>query len=314
MVEVINSILIAGYGYVGRAVADYFRRKNQKVWCLCRSAEKSQAMEEKGITPVICDLARGDKAIEMPPAHFVLIALSADERTPEAYRRTYLKAVGNLLMGLKRHRHPWRIVYLSSTAVYGNRHGEWVDESTVPRPESESEKILLEAEHEVLQSGMPVIVYRLGGIYGPGRNRLHARKLNPSLNKTYRHARGDNTLHRYLNMIHIDDIVGSLPILFDKARQGEIYLGVDNEPVLETEFVSWLAKALPATAAESLQLTDLSVSRVGVSGKRCRNTKLKELGYCFRYPTFREGYGALLKEEFRDVPFRNPGMGKGEKP
>ena len=267
-------ILIAGCGYTGTKIASYFASKKQKVWGLTRSPEKAENLGTSGIAPLICDITRPETLTEIPPVHFVVLSAAPDERSPEAYESIYYHGVRNLLNQLmKTVPRLELIVSLSSTGVYRDFGGERIDENTPPEPDSLTGKILLRSEELVLNSGMPSVIFRLAGIYGPGRNILK------------RLAGGGNLWEKdgYLNMIHVDDIVAAMPVLFNKAEPGKVYLGVDDEPVLRSEFLKWLKGDSPPWGLSPLE------------GKRISNQRLKSLGVALKYPTFREGYTEILR-------------------
>ena len=271
--------LIAGAGYVGGAIAAYFRSKNQKVWGIIQTPERQSALEQIGVVPIIVDVTCPETLTSLPAVDFVVIALSPVERNEENYRRIYLEGIRNLLFKIKTSFSPLLIVYISSSGVYPDLAGKWVDEVTEPKPDTEEGKILLEAEKQVLTFGLPAIVFRLAGIYGPTRNRIRfvkEGKWQPP------------TVDKYMNMIHRDDIVTAMPVLFNRAEVGQVYLGVDDEPVRRSEFFYWLCQKLgmPTQKIETSQK---------ILGKRCQNARLKSLGFSFKYPTFREGYSALLE-------------------
>ena len=274
-------IQIVGAGYTGSRIAAYFRTKKQKVWGLVRSGQSRAVLEKAGIVPVIADLARPESLKTIPPAHFIVIspAPSEGERGEAGYRRLYLEGIGNYLEAVRAHPRPNLLVYLSSTSVYGERGGEWVDEDTPPAPDTEKGKILLAAEEQVLSSGFPAIVFRLGGIYGPGRNgieRLRRGEIN------------SDGADKYLNHIHVEDIAGAMPVLFNRGEAGKIYLGVDDEPVKRSEMIRWLCGKLgipePAAVFSSKE----------IKGRRLSNKRLKSLGYAFKFPSYREGYEDIL--------------------
>lgn len=283
-------ILVAGSGYVGTRAARYFRAKNQKVWGTTRNPEQAAALEREGITPVVCDFLVAETLNEIPPVNFVVLSIAPRERTDEAYRETYLKAAGNFLNTLKKNRRPDLLVYISSTGVYRDYAGEWVDETTPPEPDTERGDILLEAENQVLGSGLPVVVFRLAGIYGPGRNRVEGGKSDSRrVSKVSAAVTFSGTGDRWINMVHVEDVVGALPAIFNKAEAGATYLGVDDCPVRESEFEGWLARKSDSHLKAEKRVT------VTFSGKRLINTRLKLLGVRLKYPSFREGYGELLR-------------------
>lgn len=285
------SIQVVGAGYVGSAIAAYFKSKKQKVSALFRNPAKKEMFEKQGIIPVQADLSHPAGLEKIPPAHFAVISVAPDESTEDAYRRVYMDGVRHYLESLKTKLRPHLIVYISSTSVWKERGGEWVDESISADPDTEKGKILLEAEEQVLRSGYPSVVLRLAGIYGPSRNRLAAYQAG-----TWPAPGGAD---RYLNLIHRDDIVELMPVLFNKGKEGEIYTGVDDEPVLLSEMVKWLSVmgSVPLPKVPGLQSgtsNPVLLEGVPVGGKRCSNAKLKSLGYAFKYPSFREGYKGFL--------------------
>lgn len=287
-------IQIVGAGYAGSRIAAYFREKKQKVWALTRSGKHNAEFEVLGITPVVADLTKPETLEKIPAAHFIVICPAPGEKKDEeAYREIYLKGIGHYLAAIRKNPKPNLIVYLSSTGVYRDRQGEWVDETTPPEPDTEKGKILLEAEDQVLNSGFPAVVFRLAGIYGPQRNAV-ARAGAPSHSRM---TSSDTSGDRWMNHIHVEDIAGAMPVIFNKGEAGNIYLGVDDEPVLQSVFYEWLATSLrggqmpEANASGTLAGTGSSRLR---RGKRCSNKKLKTLGYKFQYPTFREGYSPAL--------------------
>ena len=260
----IFDLLVVGAGYTGGAVAAFYAAKGSKVAGMVRSDESAEQLASHCIFPVVADLTRPETLTDIPPAKNILICPSSSGRSEENYRKIYLEGISNFLKTLKNEK-PERIIYLSSTGVYGEHGSGWVDENTAPNPDNPLGKILLEAENQVLASGFPSIIFRVSGIYGPRRNRIECKRESKS--------------ERYTNMMHLEDIVRAVALLFEKGKPGEIYLGVDEEPVLISELHRFLGKKIDDLVRDDRFL-----------GKRCRNTKLKNLGFLFRYPTFREGY------------------------
>ncbi len=274
-------ILVAGAGYTGGAVARFFAGKKQKVYALARSPEKAARFAGQGIVPLVMDLTKPETLETLPPAHFVVVAAAPDERTEAAYRQVYLEGVKNLLDALKKNPKPFLIVYLSSTGVWPDQGGAWIDEMVPAAPDTERGRILLKAEEQVLCSGYPAVVLRLAGIYGPGRSRLAA------LQKMQASPPEDP---RWMNLIHVEDIARAMPVIFNKAEAGSIIAAADDEPVLSPVFYAWLAEA--AGRSVCAQFTAKPPS-----GKRIQNARLKALDFSFQYPTFREGYRGLIAAE-----------------
>jgi nucleoside-diphosphate-sugar epimerase len=176
--------------------------------------------------------------------------------------------------------------FTSSTAVYGQIHGEWVDETSETSPEGFAGLRLLEAEELLVRGPFAATVVRMAGIYGPGRVRL--------INQV---MRGEALCHegerRYTNRIHRDDCAGILRHLMALGSPEVVYLGADNEPADQSEVLRWLAKRLGVPMPRTEPRAAVP-PRKTQSNKRCRNSLLLETGYRFRYPTFREGYEAIL--------------------
>jgi nucleoside-diphosphate-sugar epimerase len=193
---------------------------------------------------------------------------------------------------------PERLVYTSSTGVYGDHGGDWVDESTSIEPTTDKTRVLAEAERVAREyasgRGIDGTVARFAGLYGPDRYRLE------------RYLRGPVT-EGYLNMIHRDDAAGAVRhLLSEDLARGEAVLVVDDEPAPKWEFADWLAdecgveRPRKRTKADRLAAGDLSeaAERRLKTSKRCSNRRLRELGYELRYPTYRAGYRDAI-EAFR---------------
>jgi len=273
--------LIVGCGYVGSAIGRSLSEKRQKVWGMVRSQDHAATLNQAGIMPYVCDLTRPETLQQLPAADFVVICPAPDKRDVKSYQAVYLKGIQNFLNAYAKQASPQLTIYVSSTGVYGNQGGEWVDEATEPMPDTDLAKVLLEAEKQILASPFSSVIFRLGGIYGPGRNQM----------ETFRKKKMKiETEERWLNLIHIDDIAQTARALLNRTQPNSVYLGVDDEPVRRSVFLDWLSKhsgnSFPAV--KRISQTDKII------GKRCRNQALKALGIQLKYPTFREGYGALL--------------------
>ncbi len=274
------SILIVGAGYAGGEIARHFQSKKQKVTALVRNPSHVENFQKDGISSIVADLTQPETLEKIPPAHFIVLCPAPDQHDAESYRKLYIEGIGNFLRSRKKQPRPFLVVYLSSTSVWREQQGGWVDESMAPDANHEKGKILIEAETQVLSSGLPSVIFRLGGIYGPGRNRLQAIR-----DKAWPQPAPD----AYMNLIHRDDIVGAMQVIFNKAEAGTVYLGVDDEPCLRSDFYRWISSRLGVSGFEK------NITGGVVGGKRCRNNRLKELGFQFAYPTVKKGYEALLE-------------------
>jgi nucleoside-diphosphate-sugar epimerase len=209
----------------------------------------------------------------------------------EDYRQVYLDGTRNLLDWLGQ-TPPKKYLHTSSTGVYGQDDGSWVKESSPVEPEAETARVLVAAEALLLaafqERKFPAVIVRAAGIYGPDRGHHFKQYLK---NEAVIPGKGD----RFLNMIHQDDLVGVLASALKSGRPGEIYNAVDDEPVAQVHFFRWLSETLgkwmPPFGPEEAETN----RKRGLTNKRVSNRRLKmELGYLFKYPTFRQGYTAEI--------------------
>jgi len=273
-------ILMAGCGYLGIHAGKRFLDKGHRVYGLRRH---SAALESTGIEPVAADLLDPSTLEKLPEADIVVMCQAPGEK--DDYRRTYVDGAQNLLEALSKHP-PKKFVLVSSTGVYGQRDGSWIDENTDPAAagyeDEEDEKRarhLLKAERRVQQSGIPFMVLRLGGLSGPGRHRLRAireGRMKPA------------ATDQFVNRMRIEDAAAAIGTLLQKGTPGELYLGVDDTPSTHREYYDWLLPKLGMPAA--------AVAHTSSKGKRCKNAKLKSLGFRCMFPSFKEGYEELFEE------------------
>ena len=274
------NILIAGCGYVGTALGVRLAAEGHAVWGLRR---QPQGLPD-GVRPLAADLSDAATLGSLPPdLDVVYYTAGAAERSEAAYRSAYVDGPRHLLEALRRQgQRPRRLVFTSSTGVYGQCDGEWIDESSPAEPPHAEGHQLLAGERLFLEGDSPATVLRLAGIYGPGRTRLIDNlrqggviyQENPSI---------------YLNLIHRDDCVGALRHLAGLARPASLYIGVDYQPVDRGTLLRWLSGLLNTQPPR--MVADAAARR---SNKRCRNARLVASGYPFQYPTFKHGYSAIV--------------------
>jgi nucleoside-diphosphate-sugar epimerase len=278
---------ILGCGYVGLALGRLLSGAGHDVTGVRRSDAGLRAVEDAGLRAVRADVTDADSLAAVPEADWLVFAASSGGRGAAAAREVYVEGLTTAVEAFAaRADPPDRLVYTSSTGVYGDHGGDWVDETTPLDPATQKTEVLVEAEERARAAPFGATVARFGGLYGPGRYRLE------------RYLDGPVT-EGWLNMVHRADAAGAVAHLLttDRAR-GETVLVVDDEPVRRPAFAAWLAdecgRERPATRTveERLATGDLSAAaeRRLRANKRCANDRLHELGYELSYPTFREGY------------------------
>lgn len=216
----------------------------------------------------------------------ILLTLKPDGRDAQAYRRGFLTPVQHLLSALGNHR-PRRVLFVSSTRVYSENDGGWVDESAPLTDDGSAAGMIVAAEQALMASGHASTLLRCAGLYaGPGgmlMQRIARGELRPA-----------HPVH-YSNRIHRDDAAGFIAWLIDREQQGQepldCYNVVDNEPAPQHVVDRWLASALAVDVKENGAGTALQGSR---GHKRVRNNRLRATGYQLRYPDYRRGYAAAL--------------------
>lgn len=309
--------LIVGCGYVGMALGAELVRQGHEVHGLRRTRHGEEQMRGVGLQPVCGDITCRETFDRLPgDFDWIVNCTSATGGGAEEYRRVYVEGNRNLVDWLMLQfgagtssspevpgEHDLRdrdvpssnlasrkLVYTSSTGVYGQNDGSTVDESSLTTPEAETAKNLVEAEQLLLGAaarGLPVVILRLAGIYGPGRGYWLKQFLAGE-------ARLEGSGHRILNMIHLDDVVGSIIAALHRGAPGEVYNVVDDEPVTQLALFAWLSARLGRPMPPA---GPPSAFRRGATNKRISNRRLRlELGHTLKYPSFREGFAAELEK------------------
>ena len=287
--------VVLGCGYVGLELGRQLGDEGHDVTGVRRSDDGLAAVESAGLTAARADVTDSDSLAALPDADWVVFAASSGGRGADAARRVYVEGLRNAVDEYgSRASPPDRLVYTSSTGVYGDHGGDWVDEETPLDPTTEKTRVLAEAERAAVEdageAGIDGTVARFAGLYGPDRYRLD------------RYLTGPVT-EGYLNMVHRDDAAGAVRFLLDAdAARDDAVLVVDDEPVEKWAFADWLADECgvdrPPKRTKEDRLDDPDLSEAArrriLTSKRCSNDRLRELGYEFAYPTYREGYRAAI--------------------
>ena len=292
-----SRVLIAGCGYVGSALAERLACEGHQVWGMRRYVASLPA----GVEPIESDLSVSADLTSLPAGLTDVLYMAGPAGSDDAlYRTAYVEGLGNLLAALESQgQRPRRIFFVSSTAVYAQSKGEWVDENSPTEPTHFSGRRLLEAEQILRESSFASCVVRFGGIYGPRRARL-IDQVRTGQAEFYKGT------SQHVNRIHRDDCVGVLHHLMGLKSPLPLVLAVDDDPAEQKEVLRWLAGVLGAPPPRELsarswrerssRARERNRTDRAPSNKRCRNELLHATGYEFVHPTFREGYTAILAD------------------
>ena len=268
--------LIIGCGYLGRRIADLLLTRGDKLYALTRSTHRANAMQADRINPIVGDIMVPD-SLELPRVDRVIYAVGFDRTADFSKRDVYVTGLANVLAKLSENT---PVTYVSSTSVYGQSNGEWIDEDSSTEPKSDGGKVCLEAEQLLKREQSGASIVRLAGIYGPGRVLRNVRSMQAG------EALPGNP-DSFLNLIHVDD---ASQLVLASIESGEsMILGCDGQPSTRQAFYSQLAALVDAP--EPKFDPDLPTrSAAGGIGKRCRSRIVPTLDeLSFRYPTFVEG-------------------------
>ncbi|MDY0249807.1 MAG: NAD-dependent epimerase/dehydratase family protein [Pseudomonas sp.] len=277
-------VVVVGCGDIGSRVALLLNQQG----CTVHGLRRNPSQLPAAILPIAADLGKAQCPSDWPsqPIDYVIYAMAAQSMSEADYQQAYVQGQRHIYSWLAQHQQqPKRVIFVSSTSVYGQNDDSWVDEQSPTAPQRCSGHIMLHAEQCALNSGHPATVVRLTGIYGPGRNMLI---------RQVREGYHASQLHQFTNRIHADDAAALIAAIVQADAQGHVlesvYVGVDNAPVELAEVVAWLQQQLKVSSVPGLELK----RRAG--SKRCSNARARALGWAPQYGSFREGYAAQLTD------------------
>jgi nucleoside-diphosphate-sugar epimerase len=285
-------VLIVGCGYVGVPLGAALVEAGHSVVGLRRTGTASDALRAAGIEPVLADVTDLESLRRIAgPFDWVVNTVASGGGGEDSYRQVYLEGTRNLVNWLSS-MSPSRMVYTSSTGVYGQDDGSVVKETSPTEPVAPTARVLVETERLLLEAAarnFPAVILRVAGIYGPGRGHWFQQYLANEV-------RIPGTGQRILNMIHRDDLVRIIIAALQSGRGGEVYNAVDDEPVTMIQFFRWLSETLGKNMPPFVAEDGERSGKRGVTNKRVSNRKIKmELGARYLYPTYRQGYTAEIR-------------------
>lgn len=284
-----EKLLVIGCGDIGQRLAQQLDHRRYSITGVRRNPPADQPY----LHYRCCDVTQPgqlDALFSEESSDVIVISMTPAERSEAGYQRAYVQTCRNLVSALEHQQcKPRLLLFVSSTAVYAQNDGSWVDEQSPTEPEGFSGRCLLEAEQIIQRSGFNACIVRFSGIYGPGRNRLIEQVKQQRASAS----------HHYTNRIHADDCAGVLAHLIELQHQqplADVYLATDSSPTPMVEVVSWIAGQL---GIEDYLSTDAINER---GNKRISNQRLLASGYTLRHADFRSGYAELLIEEENHRP------------
>ncbi|MGM0526435.1 MAG: SDR family oxidoreductase, partial [Pseudomonadota bacterium] len=270
-----------GYGDIARRAARLLVAKGHRLSGLCRHPENKPA--EQGVELIAADAGNEQDLKAVLHGHeygAIIVTLTPSEYNQEGYRNGYVVPCRHLQQVINGLDYSPYVIYVSSTGVYGQREGEWIDEDSRTEPDSDSGRMLLQAERLIHDLPVPTTILRCSGIYGPGRDFM-LRQLKQQ-KVTLRDS--------WSNRIHQHDVARFIEFIIENPeKRDSLYLLNDDAPTKQYEVYQWLAHQLAVEISSEIQ------PGPGPRGsKRCNNSKLKSTGFQLQYPTFKNGYGEML--------------------
>ena len=285
--------LIVGCGYLGQRLGRLLYERGERVFGTVRSTTRAAVIGALGIEPVIADVLAPDSLRQLPKTERVFYCVGFDRTAGSSMRAVYVDGLQNVLDRLSRS--VTRFVYASSTGVYGQTDGRWVDETSPTCPQHESGKVCLEAEDRVfswaktVDHGASTVALRFAGLYGPGRF------VRQSVLERGEPIPGDP--QKFLNLIHTDDAAQAAAAALTADQPDPVYLVCDDRPVTRAEYYSRMATLLgtpePRFVAPGPETVETTRD---ATNKRVSNCRMKSgLHVVLIYPDLTTGLPASLE-------------------
>ena len=275
---ILSSALVIGCGYVGEPLLKTFSDRGSKAVGVTLSEDSASKLRRNGLNVVAADIRGLDFRECLTEKVFSLVIHCASPGGGDNYRALFEQGTMNLFATLEIE----HFLLVSSTSVYAQIDGSWVDEESAAQPERATGKVLRMTEDWVLERGGTVA--RLGGIYGPGRSVPLGRLLHGD---AFIEGEGE----RVMNAIYRDDAVSAL-LLLGSLKPGGIFNVVDDDPVSQFEWFRWVSqrveKSMPPFGPR-----DFARKRAWTN-KKVSNAKLRRLGWRPQFPSFRDGIAQIL--------------------
>lgn len=286
------NILFIGYGDIAQRTARVLLEQGHQVTGMCRTPDSKPPINDVSLVSGDAGNEQDLKQVLQPDPStgkgfdVIVITLTPTEYSAEGYRQGYVVPCRHLQQVLHHQavnaadESPY-VIYVSSTGVYGQQQGEWVDEDSATEPTTDSGSMLLQAEQLIRDLPMATTVMRCSGIYGEGRDFMI--RLLQQHKATLRRS--------WSNRIHQDDVARAIAFFVKHPKQRlPLVLMNDDEPVQQFKVYQWLAEQLHLEVPN--EISDEASPR---GSKRCSNARLKATGFNLLYPSYRDGYRPMIK-------------------
>ena len=283
-----KSVLLLGAGYSARALIPKFIARGYKVFGTTRSESKANVLRALGAEPILFDGGLSSKLLKAINISDIILS----SIPPTIHGDPFLNGLDSRLASLAK-KASW-VGYLSATSVYGDRKGQWVYEDELLMPLTQRGKNRMAAEIQWLETGLPIHVFRLAGIYGPDRSNFQRLRDGK--------ARAVIKAGHVVNRIHVDDIVRAVLLSIDHPNPVSIYNLADGSPAPPQDVINFSADMLdiprpPQLAHEGANISDMARSFYKETKKVSIERAQKELGWSPKYKNYRQGLMAILKME-----------------